>query len=402
MDDQGEEQDDLQERIIADIKRRGHLPHVSYFAFTATPKAKTLELFGTPVKGNGYEPFSLYSMKQAIDEHFILDVLENYTTYQAYWNLLKKIKEDPAFDRQKATRMLLSFVDMHEHTIAKKVEVIVEHFANQVMGRIDGQAKAMLVTAPPACRTLQAGHRYLSERTSPALQGAGAFSGTVKDNGIEYTETGMNGFPERQTAGTFKQKQYRLLVVAEKFQTGYDMPLLHTMYVDKKLKGLHAVQTLSRLNRVYPGKTETFVLDFANEAEAIQKAFEPYFERTVLSESTDPNLLYDLQTKLDSFHLFTMDEVDKFAEIYFNPKGTQDKLYAALQPAVERYKEIEKNDQSQFRAAPSDYARLYSFLSQIISFVDPDLEKLFVYASPARAALAGGARAPAAGNPAGD
>jgi len=381
VDTLGEEQDDLQERIFADIKRRGHLPHVSYFAFTATPKAKTLELFGTPVKGNGYEPFSLYSMKQAIDEHFILDVLENYTTYQAYWNLLKKINDDPAFDRQKATRMLLSFVDMHEHTIAKKVEVIVEHFANQVLGRIDGQAKAMLVTRSRlhAVRYKQAIDTYLNEHHLP-FKALVAFSGTVKDNGIEYTETGMNGFPERQTAGTFKQKQYRLLVVAEKFQTGYDMPLLHTMYVDKKLKGLHAVQTLSRLNRVYPGKTETFVLDFANEAGDIQKAFEPYYERTILSESTDPNLLYDLQTRLEGFHLFTMAEVDKFANVYFNPKGTQDKLYGALQPAVERYKEIEKDGQSQFRATLSDYTRLYSFLSQIISFVDPDLEKLFVYA----------------------
>ncbi len=174
VDARGEDQDDLQERIIADIQRRGHLPHVSYFAFTATPKAKTLELFGTPLKGNGYEPFSLYSMKQAIDEHFILDVLENYTTYQAYWNLLKKIKDDPAFDRQKATRLLLSFVDMHEHTISKKVEVIVEHFASQVMGRIDGQAKAMLVTRSRlhAVRYKQAIDAYLNEHHY-AFQGTG-------------------------------------------------------------------------------------------------------------------------------------------------------------------------------------------------------------------------------------
>lgn len=381
LDVAGEEQDDIEERIIKEVKSRGHLPNVSYFAFTATPKAKTLELFGTPNKDGEYEPFSLYSMKQAIEEHFIMDVLQNYTTYQAYWNLLKKIQDDPAFDRQKATRLLLSFVDMHEHTISKKVEVIVEHFASQVMPRINGQAKAMVVTRSRlhAVRYKQAIDTYLAEHHY-SFKALVAFSGTVKDGGIDYTETGMNGFPEKQTANTFKQKEYRILVVAEKFQTGYDMPLLHTMYVDKKLQGLHAVQTLSRLNRVYPGKDETFVLDFANEADDIQHAFEPYYERTILSEGTDPNLLYDLQTKIESFHLFTQQDVDAFAEIYFNPKGTQDKLFAALQPAVERYKQASKEDQPKLRSALSDYSRLYSFLSQVISFVDADLEKLFVYA----------------------
>jgi len=381
LDAAGEEQDDIEERIVKEVKSRGHLPNVSYFAFTATPKAKTLELFGTSNKDGGYEPFSLYSMKQAIEEHFIMDVLQNYTTYQAYWNLLKKIKDDPAFDRQKATRLLLSFVDMHEHTISKKVEVILEHFASQVMPRINGQAKAMIVTRSRlhAVRYKQAIDTYLAEHRHP-FKALVAFSGTVKDGGIDFTETGMNGFPEKQTANTFKQKEYRILVVAEKFQTGYDMPLLHTMYVDKKLQGLHAVQTLSRLNRVCPGKDETFVLDFANEADDIQHAFEPYYERTILSEGTDPNLLYDLQTKIESFHLFTQQDVNTFAEIYFNPKGTQDKLFAALQPAVERYKQASKEDQPKFRSALGDYSRLYSFLSHVISFVDADLEKLFVYA----------------------
>jgi len=271
---------------------------------------------------------------------------------------------------------------MHEHTISKKVEVIVEHFNSQVQGRIGGQAKAMVVTRSRlhAVRYKQAIDAYLAEHNYP-FKALVAFSGTVKDGGIEYTETGMNGFPEKQTASTFTQKQYRLLVVAEKFQTGYDMPLLHTMYVDKKLKGLHAVQTLSRLNRTHPPhKTETFVLDFANAAENIQRSFEPYYERTILTESTDPNLLYDLQTRIDGFHLFTQEEVDMFAQVYFNPKGTQDRLFAALQPAADRYKEIAKEDQSEFRAVLSDYTRLYSFLAQVVTFVDPDLEKLFVYA----------------------
>lgn len=381
QDAEGEEQDDLQERIIAEIRRRGHMPNASYLAFTATPKAKTLELFGTPQPGNGCQPFSLYPMRQAIEEKFILDVLENYTTFRTYWNLLKKIKDDPAYDRQKATRLLMSFVDLHEHTIGKKVEVIVEHFISQVQGRINGHAKAMLVTRSRlhAVRYKQAMDAYLKEKGLP-FKALVAFSGTVKDGGVDYTESNMNGFPEKQTAQTFKQDQYRILIVAEKFQTGYDMPLLHTMYVDKSLKGLHAVQTLSRLNRVHPNKSETFVLDFANDAVAIQKAFEPYYERTVLSETTDPNLLYDLQTRVDGFHLFTQEEVDKYAAVYFNPAGTQDKLFAALQPAVDRYKAAAKEDQSAFRTALNDYTRLYSFLSQVVTFVDPDLEKLFVYA----------------------
>jgi len=380
LDEDTEERDDLEDRIVEAIKQRGHLPHVSYFAFTATPKPKTLELFGSPRKGGGFEPFSLYSMRQAIDESFILDVLKHYTTYHAYWNLLKKIKDDPTFDKVKASRLMLSFVDLHEHTIAKKVEVIVEHFNSQVLGRIHNQAKAMVVTRSRlhAVRYKQAIDAYIQKQGYP-FKALVAFSGTVKDGGIDYTEPGMNGFPEKQTAETFKQSPYRLMVVAEKFQTGYDMPLLHTMYVDKKLKGLHAVQTLSRLNRVHSGKEETFVLDFANEADDIQKAFQPYYECTALSEATDPNLLHDLQTRLEGYHLFTQQDVGAFAEVYFNPKGTQDKLYAVLRPSEDRYKSLPSDDKSKFRSALSDFVRLYSFLSQVVTFVDADLEKLFVF-----------------------
>ncbi len=206
-----------------------------------------------------------------------------------------------------------------------------------------------------------------------------AFSGKVKDGGVEYTESGMNGLPETQTAQTFKLDEYRFLIVAEKFQTGFDQPLLHTMYVDKRLRGLHAVQTLSRLNRVHPGKAETFVLDFTNEAADIQKAFEPYYEKTLLSEATDPNLLYDLQTRLEQHGIYTLEEVNAFAKIYFSPKGTQARLFAAMQPAVNRFKAKEKDEQADFRTALGDFTRLYAFLSQIATFVDPELEKLHAF-----------------------
>lgn len=380
QDGAGEEEEDLEDRIVREIRRRGQLSHVSYFAFTATPKAKTLELFGSPMNG-GFQAFSLYPMRQAIEEGFILDVLENYTTFKAYWRLLKKIQDDPAYDRSKATRLLMSFVDLHEHTIAKKVEVMVEHFISQVKERINGHAKAMIVTRSRlhAVRYKQAIDDYLDSRGNP-FKALVAFSGTVRDGGIEYTETSMNGFSETQTAQKFRLDEYKFLIVAEKFQTGFDQPLLHTMYVDKRLKGLHAVQTLSRLNRIHPGKTETFVLDFANEAEDIRKAFEPYYEKTILTEATDPNLLYDLQTRLEQQGVFSQAEVESFARIYYHPQGTQAKLFATLDPSVRRFKSKPRDEQVTFRATLSDFVRLYAFLSQIATFIDVDLEKLYAFA----------------------
>jgi type I restriction enzyme, R subunit len=384
----GKKEDDLEDRIVAEMKARGRLPNVSYFAFTATPKNKTLELFGRKRGDGKFEPFSLYSMRQAIEEKFILDVLENYTTFQSYWALLKKIKDDPSYDREKAAYLLMSFVGLSKHTINKKITIMVEHFRNNVMQRIGGKAKAMIVTRSRlhAVRYKLAVDAYLREKGYP-FRSLVAFSGKVKDGGKDYTEAGMNtasageSISEKATAETFKQNEYRLLIVANKFQTGFDQPLLHTMYVDKKLGGVNAVQTLSRLNRICPpDKEDTMVLDFANEAEEIQKAFQPYYERTLLKESTDPNLLYDLQNKLDGFHLFTESEVEKFAAIYFDAKATQDKLQAALAPVVDRYKDVPLDTQSEFRGCLVDYVRLYAFLSQVITFADTDLEKLYVFA----------------------
>jgi len=389
---EGEEGGDLPtegDKIDELIASRGPQPNLSIFAFTATPKSRTLELFGTKKPTGEFEAFSLYPMRQAIEERFILDVLQNYATYETYWNLLKKIEDDPEYDTAKAKRLLQSFVGLHDHTVDKKVEVIAEHFIDKVASRIGGRAKAMIVTRSRlhAVRYRRALGDYLEKRGYPH-KALVAFSGTVRDDGIDYTEANMNNLSERQTADTFGQPEYRFLVVANKFQTGFDQPLLHTMYVDKKLGGVNAVQTLSRLNRIHPPqKQETMVLDFANTADEIKEAFEPYYERTILSEGTDPNLLYTLQDDLAGFHLFTEDEVETFVGVLFDPKSTQADVYGALAPVAERYDQLELDEQKEFRAKLSDYVRLYAFLSQVIPFKDPSLEKLYQFARLLRVRL---------------
>ncbi len=376
-----EEAEELDDKIVEEMKKRGRQKNISTFAFTATPKTKTLELFGRKRDDGKFEPFSLYSMRQAIEERFILDVLANYTTYKAYWNLLKKIKNDPRYERSKAFALLKTYVEQHQHTVDKKVALMVEHFVGNVLAKINGKAKAMFVTRsrPMAVRYKLAVDQYLKKHKLP-FKSLVAFSGTVRAEGIDYTESGMNGFSEAQTAETFKRDENRLLIVANKFQTGFDKALLHTMYVDKKLGGVGAVQTLSRLNRIYPGKEETSVIDFANDADEIQKAFEPYYDCTILSEGTDTNLLYDKQSRLDEFHFFSSSDIDTFASIYFDPKASQEKLHAALVSTVDRYKDATEENRNDFRSVLKDYVRLYAFLSQIITFSDADLEKLYVFA----------------------
>jgi len=375
-------EEELESTILAEMEKRGRVPNLSTFAFTATPKPKTLELFGTKRTDGKFVPFHLYSMRQAIEEGFILDVLANYTTYNAYWRILKKVEDDPRYDKKKAEYLLKSFVELHPHAIAEKVRICVEHFAAKVQGEIGGKAKAMIVTRSRlhAVRYRLAVDKYFAERGYP-FKALVAFSGTVHDGGQSYTESGMNGFPETQTASTFERSEYRFLIVANKFQTGFDQPLLHTMYVDKKLGGVNAVQTLSRLNRTLPpGKRGTMVLDFANESDEIKAAFEPYYEATMLSEATDPNLLYEIQTRLAAFPVYTETDVDAFAKFYFDPKATQDRLYGALAPVVEQFQELAEDEQQGFRSQLTDYVRLYAFLAQVLTFADADLEKLYVFA----------------------
>ena len=381
-------EEELEDTIVAEMEKRGRLPNLSTFAFTATPKPRTLELFGQKRGDGKFEPFHLYSMRQAIEEGFILDVLANYATYSAYWRLLKKIEDDPRYDKGKAEYLLKSFVELHPHAIGEKVRIMAEHFAAQAQNEIGGKAKAMIVTRSRlhAVRYKLAIDKHLADRGLP-FKVLVAFSGAVHDGGRSYTEGGMNGFPEAQTAKTFERPEYRFLIVANKFQTGFDQPLLHTMYVDKKLGGVNAVQTLSRLNRTHPEKNGTLVLDFANEADVIKAAFEPYYETTLLSEATDPNLLYEIETRLAAFPVYTETDVNGFARVYYDPKTTQDQLYGALAPMIERFKGLSEEEQHEFRGQLNDYVRLYAFLAQVLTFADADLEKLYVFARHLRRLL---------------
>ncbi len=381
-------EEELDDTVLAEIEKRGRLPNLSTFAFTATPKPKTLELFGTRREDGRFAPFHIYSMRQAIEEGFILDVLAHYATYKAYWRLLKTVTDDPRYDRQKAEYLLKSFVELHPHAIGEKVRIMLEHFASQTQAEIGGRAKAMIVTRSRlhAVRYKLAVDGYLKEKDYP-FRALVAFSGSVQDGGRSYTEAGMNGFPEAQTAKTFEKPEHRFLIVANKFQTGFDQPLLHTMYVDKKLGGVNAVQTLSRLNRTHPLKRGTLVLDFANEADAIRVAFEPYFETTLLSEATDPNLLYEIESRLDGFDVHSRADVDGFAKVYYSKGATQDQLYASLAPVVERCRALPEPERVDFQGQLTDYVRLYAFLAQVLTFKDVDLEKLYVFARHLRRLL---------------
>lgn len=374
-------EDLLIERMKA---RKVSSPNLSFFAFTATPKQKTLELFGTEDVTTGkFRPFSLYSMKQAIEEKFILDVLKNYTTFDTYFGLLKKVEDDPEFDKKKAQRLMIGYVERHEHAIDKKVAIMAEHFEEKIADLINGKAKAMVVTKSRlhAVRYKIAFDKYLKEKgySHKALV---AFSGTVKDpdTKLEYTETGMNHFSESQTAEEFKKDDYRFLIVAEKFQTGFDQPLLSVMYVDKKLGGVNAVQTLSRLNRTTYAKSDTFVLDFVNETDEIKEAFQPYYTTTLLSEATNPNIMHDLERDVLGFKFFSEFEVNGFIDEYFSG-ATPDKLNNIIDGIVLRIKNenLTSEELESFKSVGADYVRKYGFISQIVTFEDPQLEKLFIF-----------------------
>lgn len=388
-EEEGEEGPDAEDVLTATLSARGQQTNLSFFAFTATPKAKTLELFGELGPDGNHHPFHLYSMRQAIDEGFILDVLQNYTTYKTFWKVAKAAADDPEVIKSEAAAAIARFVSLHPTNIAQKVEIMVEHFRGVSAKKIGGRAKAMIVTSSrlSAVRYKHAVDKYLAEKGYP-FKAIVAFSGTVFDpkDGLSYTEPGMNGFPESQTAEKFKLDENRILIVAEKFQTGFDQPLLHTMYVDKKLGGVNAVQTLSRLNRIYPeaGKEDTFVLDFRNTAEAIEEAFAPFYEATI-AEPSDPNELFDAEDKLVAHDVIHEEDVAEMGEVFFKPRAQQTKddhglLYAALAPARERFKALDADGQQEFRARLKRFVRLYSFMSQIVPYLEARSERLYVYA----------------------
>ncbi|WP_322744567.1 type I restriction enzyme subunit R domain-containing protein [[Phormidium] sp. LEGE 05292] len=375
-------EEDDEDFIVRETKKRGRLNNLSYFAFTATPKDTTLELFGEPQPEGNYNPFHLYSMRQAIEEGFILDVLQNYTTYEQYYRLLQATTEDPHCTTGQLARALHKFVNLKEEAIREKVEVIVEHFCDRVQQRINGKAKAMIVTSsrPQAVRYKQVVDAYIQEK-GYTFKTLVAFSQTVTLNGIKYTEYSMNtasaGENIHDIAEAFRKDEYRILIVADKFQTGFDQPLLHTMYVDKPLKDIKAVQTLSRLNRCHSGKNETMVLDFINDWQTIKNAFQRYYTATSLSQGTDPDRLYNLERKLKQFGFYDTSELENVTNIYFRNPQAVDQLEAAISPVVERFDEAEEDDQNRFRELLTEYVRLYLYLSQIVKFTDVDLEKLY-------------------------
>ncbi len=385
------EEKDEEDIIREVIQKRGPQKNISIFAFTATPKAKTLEVFGNTDAAGKPKPFHLYSMRQAIEEGFILDVLKNYTSYKEYYQFSKEIEDDPLLNKGKAVKAIGKFKSLHPVSIAQKTAVMVEHFRHITMKKIGGKAKAMVVTASRkhALRYYLEFIDYIKEKgydqEPNRIRALVAFSGSLVDDFYPdgVTEAELNGFGERELPEKFESEDYQVLLVADKYQTGFDQPLLHTMYVDKKLSGVKAVQTLSRLNRTCPGKEDTFILDFANDRETIIESFQPYYELTTMVEKTDPNHLYDLKGRLDVANVYYQSEVDAFARVFYKPGNTsikdQGEMYAHIDPAVDRFKLIPEEPQDEFKNGLTAFVRLYSFLSQIMPFQDVDLEKLYSY-----------------------
>ncbi len=379
--------EDIEDMILAHQKARGPQKNISFLAFTATPRNVTLERFGRIGADGKPHPFHLYSMRQAIEEGFILDVLQNYMTYHAYYQLEKTIEEDPAFKGRKAQARVARYASLHPTAIDQKVEVIVEHFRRHVARELKGQAKAMVVTQSRehALRYWQRINSYIEEKGYSGLKALVAFSGDLEIDGNKWTEATANGFSEKELPGKFDTDEYRILVVAEKYQTGFDQPKLVAMYVDKKLAGISAVQTLSRLNRTMPGKERTFVLDFQNTTDDIKTAFAPYFEATELEERTDLNQIYDLESRIINSAYISKDEVERFAERFY--KGnltTQDRLEleGTVKLAVERFKlDEDEAQQEEFRQLLKSFLRFYAFVAQVVELNDVWLEKLYAYAS---------------------
>ena len=379
------EEETAEDRINRLMESRRLLPNASYFAFTATPKNKTLEIFGAPVpegRKTRHEPFHSYTMKQAIQEGFIIDVLKHYTPVDAYCQLVKTVAGDPVFDTKRAGKKLRRYVEDHEHAIRLKAEIMVDHFHEQVadLRKIGGQARAMVVTSSVrrAMSYYHAIRAYLAERKSP-YRAIVAFSGEQEYDGAAVTEASLNGFSSNLIAERIRQDPYRFLVCADKFQTGYDEPLLHTMYVDKPLSGVKAVQTLSRLNRAHPGKHDAFVLDFANDADTIRDAFADYYQTTLLADETDPNRLHDLKAALDGYQVYAPEQVDGLVERYLSGAG-RDRLDPVLDACVSIYVEkLDEDGQVDFKGKAKAFLRAYDFLGAILPYTDAEWEKLSVF-----------------------
>ena len=385
-----DEEETTEDKINRMMESRKMLPNASYFAFTATPKNKTLELFGIEQSDGTFRPFHPYTMKQAIQEKFILDVLKHYTPVRSWYQIVKTAEDDPAFDAKKAMRKLWRYVESHDHAIRRKAEIMVDHFHDHVAKvKIAGKARAMVVTdgIRRAVQYKRAFDAYLAERKSP-YRAIVAFSGEHEYGGEKLTEASMNGFPSAKIPEVFAAEEvkgvrgkdpYRFLIVADKFQTGYDEPLLHTMYVDKVLSGVKAVQTLSRLNRADPRKHDTFVLDFMNDSDTMLMAFEPYYRTTVLSESTDPNRLHDLKAELDRSQVYAEADVEQLVGLYVNG-ADRDRLDPILDRCVATYGvDLDENDQVAFKGKAKGFVRTYNFLAAVLPYSKREWEVLSIF-----------------------
>ena len=387
LSEEGAEKEDetTEDKINRIMESRKLLQNASYFAFTATPKNKTLEIFGEAYDADGqtrHRPFHSYTMKQAIQEGFILDVLRHYTPVESYYKLIKKIEGDPEFDTKRAREKLRRYVESHEHAIRLKAEIMVDHFHEQVLAlnKIGGKARAMVVTSgiERAVQYYHAIRQYLLERKSPH-QAIVAFSGEHEYGGVKVSEASLNGFPSGRIADEIQRDPYRFLICADKFQTGYDEPLLHTMYVDKILSGIKAVQTLSRLNRAHPKKHDVFVLDFMNDADTIREAFADYYRTTILSEETDPNKLHDLKAELDGYQVYADAEVDRLVTLYLDG-ADRDRLDPILDACVAVYKEqLDEDGQVNFKGKGKAFVRAYGFLASILPYTNAEWEKLSIF-----------------------
>ena len=383
----GEDSMDLEDKLNAIIEGRQMVKNANYYAFTATPKNKTLQMFGTPFEQPegeiGHRPFHEYTMKQAIEEGFIMDVLKHYTTYNSYYKIVKAIESDPEFEKKQAQKKLRAFVESQPETIQQKASIIVEHFHTQVIdkGKMGGQARAMVVTSS-ILRAIEFYYeisRLLEERKSP-YKAIVAFSGSKNYGGKDVTEADINGFPSKDIEDNMERDPYRILVVAEKFQTGYDQPLLHTMYVDRILTDVKAVQTLSRLNRCHPKKRDTFVLDFANDADSIRDSFQRFYKTTILSKETDPNKLNDLILEIEAANIYSETDIYTLNEKYWSG-APREEIDPIINASVERFKELEENAQIRCKSSIKAFLRTYPFLAAVLPFKSVEWEKLNTYYS---------------------
>ena len=382
---------DDEDKLLDELAAQGLQDNLSFFAFTATPKDKTLQMFGWCDESGNYHPFHIYSMRQAIEEGFILDVLQNYMTYKMYYKIRKSISDNPELDKEAGAKAIINYETLHPHNISQKTAIMLEQFRNVTMHKIAGKGKAMIVTPSRlhAVRYLFEFRRQIVDKGYTDLDVLVAFSGEVEDEGDKYTEEKINKnkdgetIKEKALPDAFHTDEFGMLIVAEKFQTGFDEPLLHTMFVDKKLFGVKAVQTLSRLNRTMRGKKDTFVLDFVNSAEDIKKSFEPYYEETILEEETNPNVIYDLKNTLDEFRVYQQMEIDRFSEIFYAGKrqsaGDVGKLQGTIKPALDRYKALEDEKRDLFKSTLSRFNRIYAFVTQVCRLFDKDIHKYSVY-----------------------